>query len=236
VAAELRLADFIGDEPVTADEIAPRVGALARSLYRLLRALSTVGIFHEVDDKRFVGSPMSDLLRTDHPRSIWGWAAYIGRPHHRKVGETCCTAFKPGQDAPHNLWGSDLWQSHAAKPEEIASFNAGQAAVARTAAPAIIAAYDFSKFARIVDVGGTNGALLAAILSASPTSSEIVFDLPPVVREATPVIRTAGLDGRCEILGGSYWDGVVMGTSGKPLAPSNIWPAWYPAPPRFDTG
>ena len=64
VAAELRLADFIGDEPVTADEIAPRVGAHARSLYRLLRALSTVGIFRETDDKRFVGSPMSDLLRT----------------------------------------------------------------------------------------------------------------------------------------------------------------------------
>jgi O-methyltransferase domain len=83
--------------------------------------------------------------------------------------------------------------------------------VARAAAPAIIAAYDFSKFARIVDVGGANGALLAAILSASPTSSGIVFDLPPVVREATPVIRTAGLDGRCEILGGSYLNGVPPG-------------------------
>lgn len=64
VAAELRLADSIGDEPVTADEIAPRVGAHARSLYRLLRAL---WILRETDDKRFVGSPMSNLLRTEHP-------------------------------------------------------------------------------------------------------------------------------------------------------------------------
>lgn len=52
------------------------------------------------------------------------------------------------------------------------------AAVSRTAAPAIIAAYDFSKFGRIVDVGGATGALLAAILTASPRSSGIVFDLP----------------------------------------------------------
>src|SRR4030095_14580176 len=73
VAAELRLADFIGGEPGNADEIAPRVGAHAGSLYRLLRALSTVGIFREIDDKRFVGSPVSDLLRTDHPRSMCGW-------------------------------------------------------------------------------------------------------------------------------------------------------------------
>lgn len=85
VAAELRLADSIGDEPVTADEIAPRVGAHARSLYRLLRALSTVGIFRETDDKRFVGSPMSNLLRTEHPGSMWGWPANIGRPLHREI-------------------------------------------------------------------------------------------------------------------------------------------------------
>jgi len=52
------------------------------------------------------------------------------------------------------------------------------AAVSRTTAPAIIAAYDFSKFGRIVDVGGADGALLAAILTASPRSSGIVFDLP----------------------------------------------------------
>lgn len=211
VAAELRLADFIGAEPVTADEIAPRLGAHARSLYRLLRALSTVGIFYEADDKRFVRSPTSELLRTDHAGSLWGWAAYIGRPHHREVWGDLLHSVRTGQDAPHHLWGVDLWQSHADKPEELATFNAGQAAVARTAAPAIITAYDFSKFARIVDVGGANGALLAAILNASPRSSGIVFDLPPVVREAASVIRTAGLDGRCEVVGGSYWDGVPPG-------------------------
>jgi O-methyltransferase domain/Dimerisation domain len=204
VAAELRLADFIDHAPVTAHEIAPCIGAHARSLYRLLRALSTVGIFRETEGKRFVGSPISDLLRTDHPGSMWGWPAYIGRPHHREIWGDLLHCVRTGQDAPHHLWGVDIWQYRADKPEEIASFSAGQAAVSRTAAPAIIAAYDFSKFGRIVDVGGANGTLRAAILSASPRSSGIVFDLPPVVREAATVIRTAGLDGRCEIVGGSY--------------------------------
>jgi hypothetical protein len=179
--------------------------------YRLLRALSTVGIFRETDDRRFVGSPMSDLLRTDHPGSMWGWPAYIGRPFHREVWGDLLHSVRTGQDAPHHLWGVDIWQYRAEKPEEIASFSAGQAAVSRTAAPAIIAAYDFSKFGRIVDVGGANGALLTAILTASPRSSGTVFDLPPVVQEAASVIRKAGLDGRCDIVGGSYWDGVPAG-------------------------
>jgi hypothetical protein len=211
VAAVLRLADFIGGEPVAAEEIAPRVGAHPRSLYRLLRALSTVGIFRETDDRRFVASAMSDLLRTDHPGSMWGYPAFIGRPRHREVWGELLHSVRTGQDAPHHLWGVDAYQHLADKPEEIASFSAGQAAVSRTVAPAIIAAYDFSKFVRIVDVGGGNGALLAAILSASPRSSGVVFDLPHVVQEAASVSRTAGLDGRCEIVGGSYWDGVPAG-------------------------
>jgi O-methyltransferase domain/Dimerisation domain len=211
VAAVLRLADFVGAEPVAAEEIAPRVGAHPRSLYRLLRALSTVGIFRETDDRRFVGSAMSDLLRTDHPGSMWGYPAFIGRPRHREIWGDLLHSVRTGQDAPHHLWGVDGYQHLADKPEEIASFSAGQAAVSRTVAPAIIAAYDFSKLTRIVDVGGGNGALLAAILSASPQSSGVVFDLPHVVQEAASVIRTAGLDGRCEIVGGSYWDGVPAG-------------------------
>jgi hypothetical protein len=154
---------------------------------------------------------MSDLLRTDHPGSMWGWPAYIGRPLHREMWGDLLHCVRTGEDAPHHLWGVDIWQYRADTPEEIASFNAAMAAVSRTAAPAIIAAYDFSKFGRIVDVGGANGALLAAILTASPRASGIVFDLPSVVRGAASVIQAAGLDGRCEVVGGSYWDGVPAG-------------------------
>jgi hypothetical protein len=93
IAAELRLADFVGGEPVTADEIAPRVDAHARSLYRLLRALSTVGIFCETDDKRFVGSPMSNLLVPTTRDRCGAGRPSLGGPTSGRYGETCCTAF-----------------------------------------------------------------------------------------------------------------------------------------------
>lgn len=90
-----------------------------------------------------------------------------------------------------------IWTYRADKPEETTTFNAAMEAMSRNVAPAIIAACDFTRFKRIVDVGGANGALLAAILAASPHSTGVVFDLPHVVREASSVIRLAGLEGRC---------------------------------------
>jgi hypothetical protein len=211
VAAELRLADLIGDEPVSAVDIATRVGAHPGSLYRLLRALATVGIFRETDDRCFVASPMSDLLRTDRPRSMWGWPTFIGRPYHWQIWGNLLHSVRTGEDATHHLYGVDIWQYRADKPEESTVFNAAMSAVSRNVAPAIIAAYDFTRFERIVDVGGANGALLAAILTASPRSTGVVFDLPYVVREAASVIQAAGLEGRCETAEGSYLEGVPAG-------------------------
>jgi Dimerisation domain len=185
VAAELRLADFIGSEPVAADEIAPRVGAHARSLYRLLRALSTIGIFCETNDKRFVGSPMSDLLRTEHAGSMWGWPANIGRPLHREMWGDLLHCVRTGQDAPHHLWGVDIWQYRADKPEEIASFNAAMASSPephqeplRRSSPSV--APGPSRF-------GWNG--LSKQPGCSPSGSRSIRWSPASVTQACPRIR-----------------------------------------------
>jgi len=211
VAAELGLADFIGDEPVSVPDLSTRVGAHPESLYRLLRALSTVGVFRETDDRRFVASPMSELLRTDNPQSMWGWAMFIGRPYHWEMWGDLEHSVRTGEDAIHHRYGVGIWAYRADKPQETAIFNAAMEAISRNVAPAIIAACDFTRFERIVDVGGANGALLAAILTASPRSAGVVFDLPHVVREASSVIRMAGLEGRCETVEGSYFETVPVG-------------------------
>ena len=211
VAAELRLADRIGEVPVAAADLAPQVGAHPQSLYRLLRALATVGIFRETDDRRFAASPMSELLRTDHPQSIWGWPALVGRPHHWQMWGDLLHSVRTGEDAMHHLHGVGVWEYRADKPAEITAFNAAMAALSRSVAPALLAACDFSRFDRIVDVGGANGALLVAILAAHPRATGVVFDLPAVVRQAEAVIRAAGLEGRCQTAAGSYFDGVPAG-------------------------
>ena len=120
---------------------------------------------------------MSALLQTDHPRSLRGWLAFVGRPTTGRRGAICSTAYAPARrHAP--LFGVDVWRYGADKPDEAAVFNAAMSALSRNVAPAIIAAGDFSRFRRIVDLGGANGALLAAILAATPGSGEVVSICP----------------------------------------------------------
>jgi hypothetical protein len=211
VAAALGLADVIDAEPRAVDEIAARVGAAEGSLYRLLRALTTIGIFHENDEHHFTATPMSELLRTDHPRSMRGWPTFVRRGYHWAAWGDLLTAVRTGGTAMEHLYGTDVWQFRADKPEETTIFNAAMSALARNAAQAIVDAYDFDRFDRIVDVGGGTGTLLIEILSRYEHPSGVVFDLPHVVGEATVDVDRAGLAHRCAVAGGSYLDGVPAG-------------------------
>src|SRR5262249_6837975 len=96
-------------------------------------------------------------------------------------------------------------------PEQQLIFDEAMATFAPVTAAAVVAAYDFSEFGRVVDVGGGNGALLIGILRANPSLHGIVFDMPRVVEKATPRIAAAGLTARCEAVGGSVFESVPSG-------------------------
>jgi hypothetical protein len=76
---------------------------------------------------------------------------------------------------------------------------------------AALTAYDFSRFRRVVDIGGGHGALLSAILSAHPQLRGVLFDQPHVVEGAKPRLRAGGLTQRCELVGGNFFDSVPAG-------------------------
>ena len=78
-------------------------------------------------------------------------------------------------------------------------------------ADSLAAAYDFSQFGTIVDVGGGGGALLAAILGRHPGVRAVLFDLPHMVADARLFIEEAGFGARCELVGGSFFDRVPAG-------------------------
>jgi len=210
-AAALKLSDFVGDSPTSANDVAAAAGAHPGSVYRLLRALSTLGIFHETDDRLFEHTPVSELLRSDRPGSLLGWPAFIGRDYHWQSWGDLVNCIRTGEDATRHLYGVDIWQYRAGKPEETAIFNRAMAAISGSVAPSIIAACDFGRFDRIMDIGGADGSLMVAILRANPHPRGVVFDLPHVVEAATTVIKGAELGERCEIIGGSYYDSIPAG-------------------------
>ena len=77
IVAELRIADLLADGSKTAEELAIETNSHPRSLYRLLRACTSAGVFSEDLDKRFSLSPMAEFLRSDHPESLRAFAVMM---------------------------------------------------------------------------------------------------------------------------------------------------------------
>lgn len=211
VAAVLGIADLLKDRPCGSDEIAAAAGANPESLYRLLRALASIGVFREADDRRFALTPLGDCLRSDAPEPIGPWARFVGCPSNREAWGDLLHSVRTGETAFRHLHSMGVWEYRAQHPEDGAMFDAAMTANSRRLALSVLAAYDFGRFGRIVDVGGGQGAFLAAILIKHLATVGVLIDQPHVVAQAGPVLRGAGVADRCRIVGGDIFDAVPGG-------------------------
>ena len=193
------------------DELAAEAGCHAGALYRVLRALAAAGVVHEDDDRRFSLTAVGELLRSDVSGSLAPWAALVARPYlWRAWGElmhSVCT----GENAFAHVHGVDVWEYRAEHPEEGAIFDRAMTAQTRRSNQAVIDAYDFGRFETIVDVGGGEGAVLAAILAEHPKLRGVLFDQPHVVEKAHDLLSAAGVSDRVRVESGSFFDGVPPG-------------------------
>jgi hypothetical protein len=210
VAAVLGIADLLADGPRGVDDLAAATDSDERSLYRLLRALASVGVFREEARRRFCSTPLSDHLRRDAPETLYGWAAFAGRPLVWQAWGDLLHSVSTGENAFSHLHGTDIWEYRARDPVERASFDRAMTDITRGVNRSLLAAYDFGRFSTIVDVGGGRGALLAALLEAHPAMRGVLFDRPEVVDGAAADLDRA-VAGRLEVVGGSFFEEVPGG-------------------------
>jgi len=210
VAAKLGLADLLKDGPKSGGELANRTGAHEPSLRRLLRALESLGVFSQNAAGHFENTDLSETLQTDHPESIRAWVIFLGSPFLWKPWGELYETVMSGQPAVNRVYGNSFWSYLAAHPDDAAVFNAAMSAGSEMTVPWILQAYDFSRFERIVDVGGGHGALLRAILSEHPKARGLLYDFPAVVAGATPV-QSGAIAARCEVRGGDFFAAVPQG-------------------------
>jgi hypothetical protein len=210
VAARLGIADLLRDGPKTAGELSRLTGAHARSLYRLLRALSGTGVFAEDGDGRFFLTPLGDVMRTDSPDSVRAGLLLAGRDFHWGSWTRLEHSVMTGECAFEHLHDAPLFEHLARNPDDAAVYNAWMTRASRLQIPAILGSFDFSAFPTVVDVGGGHGSLLAAVLKAHPGIRGILFDLPEVVKAADE-IEGAGVGDRCEVIGGDFFEYVPAG-------------------------
>ena len=211
VAATLGIADLLEDGPRSAEDLAEATGTHAPTLYRILRALASVGVFAEEPDGRFGLTPPAEYLRSDVLGSVRAWAMLVGRPSFWTSWGHLLAVARNGEPAFRELHGATVWGYLAAHPEEGATFGAAMTALSVGVVEAVVQSYDFSGAGVLVDVGGGEGALLAALLAANPSLRGVLFDLPHVVAGAKDRLDRAGVADRCEVVGGSFFEAVPEG-------------------------
>jgi hypothetical protein len=200
VAAELGIVDELGRGPRSADDLAVAVGANADALYRLLRALSRVGVFEERDGHVFALTDLGRGLRGE-PRAQ---ARFLGRPHQWNAWAELEHSIRTGEPAFERVFGESPWTWRAARPEESARFDEWMSALTAATNEAIVSGYDFGRFDHVVDVGGGRGELLGAILAGHERTRGTLFDQEHVVAGA-PARE------RMEVVAGSFFDVVPSG-------------------------
>jgi hypothetical protein len=224
VAASLNIADLLSADPKTSTELAAAVGAHPASLYRLMRALAAVGLFHEDERGRFSLAARGHAFRSDVPGSCAPTAQfYAGRSAWAAWGNLL-HAVRTGATAFDHVHGKGVWAYRAEHAEDSHAFDRAMAASAARFSEALLAACDFGRFATVVDVGGGDGTLLANILAANPHIRGTLFDQPQAVARAGAVLDALAVRARCALRSGDFFVAIPGGADAYVL--KNILHDW----------
>lgn len=210
-AAELGIADALRDGPLTSAEIADKIGADPDGIHRLLRLLSSRAIFVHRRDGRYDLTPMAGALRSDVPNSVRPFALFVGHPAHREHWSLLAEAVRTGDMSLPGLRDMDFWGYLDTNQGLADAFNGAMTSLSESTNGPVLAAYDFSNFGTIVDVGGGYGTFLAGILGQAIESRGILFDLASLAEGARELLQAQGVADRCAIESGSFFDTVPAG-------------------------
>jgi hypothetical protein len=208
VMAELNLADRIASGRGSTDRLAHDGGLHEPSVYRLLRALSGVGVVREDRPREFGLTRVGELLRSDHPESMRASILFQGAPAHWASWGNLIHNVRTGESAFENAHGMPFFDYCRQNPDFGALFNNAMSAGAGALSAAVAAAYDFAGVRTLVDVGGGHGNLLGAILLRFPALHGVLTDLPEVVSGAR---FDPGLSSRIDVVPGDFFERVPPG-------------------------
>lgn len=207
VAAVLGIADILKQGPRTADDIAVETEADPEVTYRLLRALAAVGVFREESERAFSLTLIGEGLLADNLGSLRDYAIFAGQESNWNTWGNLLLGVKNGENVFPQVYGMDVWEYRAYRPELSVLFD--RAVAATKLVTLVLDIYDFSAFRVVVDVGGGNGTMLANILSAHPLARGILFDQPHVASKKK--LAAVGVADRCEVIGGDFFEAVPAG-------------------------
>jgi hypothetical protein len=211
LAVQVGVADHLAAGPRTAQHLAAATGTNEDALYRVLRALASVGVFDEVEPRRFALTPAADILRKDSSRSVHDLVLFIADPLHLRVYADAIESLRTGKPAAETTLGKSVFEWFAEHPEYSSTFNNAMTNMSAALIPAVLEAYDFGDIGVLVDVAGGHGQVLTSILRKFPAMRGILMDLDHVIAGAKPKIEAAGVADRCQAVAGDFFKAVPSG-------------------------
>lgn len=210
VAAKLGIADLLKDGPQSCIALAASSGSDAPSLFRLMRALSSVGIFSQLGRDRFALSRLAESLQAEVHGSLRAMVITLGEIHYQACGNMLHSV-QTGSPAFNHVFGASLFDYLRQNVDTADAFNQGMANVSSMLAYAVLMAYDFAGISSIVDIGGGQGKLLEKILQFNPNIIGTIFDTPSTIERAREQLGNAAYDRRCSHVAGDFFTSVPQG-------------------------
>lgn len=211
VAAKLGIADSLEAKPQSAADLAEQTKTNASALYRVLRALASVGVFRETEARVFALTPLAETLLTNAANSVKDAAIWMGEEAHWRVYSEMLWSVETGKPAWERVHGREVFPYLFEENPTLGEiFNRAMTGFSRQAIPAVVAAYDFSNIKTAADIGGGYGHLLAGVLNANPHLQGVLFDLPPVFAGASELLKKENVIDRIELVRGDFFEEIPV--------------------------
>ena len=211
VTAKLGIADLLKDGPKSVEFLSVATSSHEHSLYRVLRAVASAGVFTELEGRKFANTPMSETLISDHPNSVRDLTIWINEPEHWKVYGDLMHSVKTGEPAWDKTHGEPVFPYLFKTNTELGEiFNRAMTSYTHQTTAPLLEAYDFSSANIIADIGGGLGHLLGAVLQANHYATGVLFDLPEVLGGAPEMLKSCGVSDRVELVGGDFTEDIPV--------------------------
>ena len=209
VAAKLKVADALANGPLSIDVLADRIGAEPQNLYRIMRALSSMSVFHEEENHHFSINPVAEWLRSDAPGSFRTTIMMFNEEQYEAAGDLL-HAVQDGTIPFNHRFGVSLFEFLEQNPEKGNVFDQAMGELNGADLDIALEAYDFSNAKIVADIGGGHGHALQKLLSLYPGIKGVLFDQPEVIERARAVIEDKGLSSRIDLVPGNFFETIPV--------------------------
>jgi O-methyltransferase/methyltransferase family protein len=211
LAVKLRIPDLLAAAPRSSADLARELNVNEDALYRVMRTLTSLGLFEEEGARTFANNLASSMLRSATTGSMYEMALWISDPFHFQVYANALFSVQTGRPAVEKTFGAPVFEWFPKHPEESEVFNNAMTMFSAMVIPAVLEVYDFSGIGMLVDIAGGHGRVLTSILQKYPSMHGVLFDLEHVLAGARPAIESQGLAARCRTVAGDFFKAVPEG-------------------------